>query len=137
MATKNSKSPSRDKKRIIIIEDEKPMLEALVNKFKNEGFETLQASDGAEGLEMSLKEKPDLLLLDIIMPKIDGMTLMKKVREDKKWGKNVPIIMLTNLSDPESVSEATKYGVFDFLVKTDWRLDDVVKLAKERLKMGI
>ena len=123
------------KPRILIIEDEDPMFEALANKFNNVGFETLGARDGEEGYKIAMEEKPDIVLLDIIMPKIDGMTLMKKIREDKKWGSVVPIIMLTNLSDPDSVSEATKYGVFDFLVKTDWRLDDVVSLAKEKLGM--
>jgi DNA-binding response OmpR family regulator len=111
------------------------MLKALGNKFKHEGFEIIEARDGEEGLEAALKQRPDLLLLDIIMPKMDGMTLMKEVRQDKKWGQDVPIIMLTNLSDPESVSEAAKFKVYDFLVKTDWRLDDVVKLAKEKLNL--
>jgi len=121
------------KAKILIIEDEKPMLDALVDKFNAEDFEVSGASDGEEGYKKALDEKPDVVLLDIIMPKIDGMTLMKKIRDDKKWGKEVPIIMLTNLSDPDSVSEATKYGVFDFLVKTDWRLDDVVGLVKQKL----
>jgi len=121
------------KAKILLIEDEKPMLEALIDKFNAEDFEVSGASDGEEGYSKALDEKPDVILLDIIMPKIDGMTLMKKIREDKKWGKEVPIIMLTNLSDPDSVSEATKYGVFDFLVKTDWRLDDVVGLVKQKL----
>ncbi len=122
-------------KTILIVEDEEPMLKALGDKFKYEGFKIIEARDGEEGLEAALKQRPDLLLLDIIMPKMDGMTLMKEVRQDKKWGQDVPIIMLTNLSDPESVSEAAKFKVYDFLVKTDWRLDDVVKLAKEKLNL--
>lgn len=123
------------KKSILIVEDETPMLQALVNKFKNEGLEVISAIDGEEGLTVALKEHPDLILLDIIMPKMDGMTLMKKVREEKDWGQDVPIVMLTNLSDPDSVSEAAKFGVYDFLVKTDWKLDDMVKLVKERLNL--
>ena len=120
-------------KTILIVEDEEPMLEALINIFKKEGIELLQARDGEEGLNLAMKEKPDLVLLDIIMPKIDGMTVMKKIRENKRWGKNVPIIMLTNLSDPDSVSEAAKYQVYDFLVKTDWKLDEVVKFVMGKL----
>jgi len=58
---------------------------------------------------------------------------LKKIRGDVKWGGSVPIIMLTNLSDPTNVSEAARYQVYDFLVKTDWRLDDVVKLADEKI----
>lgn len=109
------------------------MLSALGEKFELEGFDVLLAADGETALEMAKNEKPDILMLDIIMPKMDGLTLMKKVREDKHWGAEVPIMMLTNLSDPENVSEAARYQVYDFLVKTDWRLDDVVSLVKEKL----
>ena len=126
---------TENKKTILIIEDEVAMLRALVEKFGKEGFNTLSAQDGEEGYEVAMKENPDFLIIDIIMPKMDGITLMKKIREDEKWGVEVPIIMLTNLSDPESVSEAAKYKVYDFLVKTDWRLNDVVKLVKEKLNL--
>jgi DNA-binding response OmpR family regulator len=122
-------------KTILIIEDEEPMLKALVDKFTSEGFKVIEAKDGEEGYNTATGKHPDLILLDIIMPKMDGMTLMKKIREDKKWGKGVPIIMLTNLSDSDSVSEAAKYNVYDFLVKTDWRLDDIVKLVKDKLSL--
>jgi two-component system, OmpR family, alkaline phosphatase synthesis response regulator PhoP len=122
-------------KKILFVEDEIAMLNALANKFKQEGFEIFTASDGEEGVKVALKEKPDLLMLDIIMPKLDGLGVIKEVRENAKWGKDVPIIMLTNLSDPEHVSEAAKYGVYDFLVKTDWRLDEVVQMV--RTKLGI
>ncbi len=122
-------------KKILFVEDEIAMLNALESKFKQEGFEVFTASDGEEGVKLALKEKPDLLMLDIIMPKLDGLGVIKKIRENAKWGKDVPIIMLTNLSDPEHVSEAAKYGVYDFLVKTDWRLDEVVQMV--RTKLGI
>lgn len=119
-------------KKILIAEDEEAMLQALVSKFEKSGFDVIPARDGAEGFEKAMKEKPDILMLDIIMPKIDGLELLKKIREDK-WGLHVPIILLTNLSDAYNVSEAGKYGVYDFLVKTDWRLDDIVTLVKEKL----
>jgi PleD family two-component response regulator len=68
-----------------------------------------------------------------MMPKMDGLTVMKKIREANEWGADVPIIMLTNISDPVHVAEAAKVGVFDFLVKTDWKLDDVVRIVKEKI----
>lgn len=126
--------PSGETK-ILIVEDEEAILKALVDKFKKEGFEVLSASDGDEGFNLAVKEKPDVILLDIIMPKKDGMTMMKELRGEEKWGSEVPIVMLTNLSDPESVSEASKFGVYDFLVKTDWHLNDVVKLIKQKLTL--
>lgn len=123
------------KKIILVVEDEVAMLEALANKFRKEGFEVIQCEDGEDGFAKSREHHPDLVMLDIIMPKMDGITLMKKIREEGEWGSEVPIIMLTNLSDPESVYEAAKYKVYDFLVKTDWKLDDVAKLVKEKLNI--
>lgn len=120
-------------KKILIIEDEIAILEALVGKFQRSGFNVVGAQDGMDGLEKAKEEVPDLILLDILMPKMDGIEVVKHIRSDFKWGSDVPIIMLTNLSDPESVSEVAKYNVYDFLVKTDWRLDDVVDLVKEKL----
>jgi len=128
--------PNLDKT-ILVIEDEEPMLNALVKKFQKEGFNVLKAQDGNEGLESALKNKPNIMVVDIIMPKLDGISLIKRVRmEGGEWGKEVPIIMLTNLSDTESVSEAANFGVYDFLVKTDWRLDDVVRLVKQKLNLA-
>lgn len=125
-----------DKKTILIVEDEELMLIPLSEKLSNQGFEVLKAHDGEEGLKKALKLHPDMVILDIVMPRMDGMTAMKKIREDNGWGKDVPIVMLTNLNDPDKVSEAANYNVFDFLVKTDWRLDDVVDFIKQKLDMG-
>lgn len=120
-------------KKILIAEDEAPMLEALANKFKKEGFTVLTAVDGQTAYDLANREHPDMMLLDIIMPKLDGISLVKKIRQVSHWGEDVPMIMLTNLSDPQSVSDAANYGVFDFLVKTDWRLEDVADLVKKKL----
>ena len=89
-------------KRILIVEDEVPMLEALVNTFEENEFFALKATDGQVGLEVALKEHPDLILLDLILPKMDGMTLMKKLRQDP-WGKNVPIIVVTNRDSDNTI----------------------------------
>ncbi len=126
---------AEDTKKILIVEDEEAMRQALMDKFKASGFEVIGAPDGVAGLEMASSEKPDLIMLDILMPKMDGISLTKGIRTVGNWGKDVPIIMLTNLSDPDSVSEVAAYGVYDFLVKTDWRLDDVVALAKKKLNL--
>ncbi len=126
---------SNDTKIILIVEDEDAMRHALAEKFKHSGFEVLTAPDGEAGLDIANKEKPDLVMLDILMPKMDGISLTKNIRNGSSWGKNVPIVMLTNLTDPDSVSEVAGYGVFDFLVKTDWRLEDVVDLVKKKLNM--
>lgn len=119
-------------KKILIIEDEKSLVKALIKKLESEGFEVSVAYDGVEGLQKSLDEKPGLVLLDLILPKMDGMTYLAKLREDD-WGKSVPVIILTNLSDDKKVLEAQKDGVYDYLIKTDWSLEDVIKMVKEKL----
>lgn len=119
-------------KKILIVEDETAMLKILVYRFKHEGFVIFKAKNGEDGLKFAFKEHPDLILLDIILPKIDGMTVLKRLREDE-WGKNVPVIILTNLVEGEKVSKALEKGVYDFLIKTDWELEDVVKRVREKL----
>ena len=122
------------KKRLLIVEDESPLLEILVEKFESSGFETLKAQDGEEGLSSALLNHPDLILLDIILPKMDGIEMLRRLRTDA-WGKDAAVVLLTNLSDSDKVAEATRYQVYDFLVKSDWKLEDVVEKVKDKLKM--
>lgn len=121
-------------KKILIIEDEESLLKVLDLKFKEEGFEVLRAVNGEEGLALATEHKPDIILLDIIMPKMDGITMLKKLRETP-YGKSTNVIILTNLSDSASVVESMKVGVYDYLVKTNWTLDAVVQRVKKVLKM--
>lgn len=118
--------------KILIIEDEQSLLKALQSKFEREDFVVIVARDGEEGLEKSFSEHPDLILLDIIMPKMDGLIMLERLRRDD-WGKTVPVIMLTNLSDESKVTEAIQRGSFDYLVKSDWNINDVVDKVKNRL----
>ena len=119
-------------KKILIIEDEPSLREALNDKFSQEGFEVEQAPDGELGLSLALGTKPDLILLDIIMPKLDGISMLEQLREDER-GKHIPVIILTNLSDNEKLAKAMELGSHDYLVKTDWKLEDVVKKVKEKI----
>lgn len=119
-------------KTILIAEDEETLFNALAIKLKASGFKVAMARDGEECLAKALQEHPDLILLDIVMPKMDGMTALTKLREDK-WGKSVPVIILTNLSNAEDAEKATKKGVFDYLVKANWKLEEVVEKVKKTL----
>lgn len=121
-------------KTILIVEDERPLLKALTVKLLREGFKILQATDGEMGLSEALGKHPNLILLDIIMPKMDGLTMLNKLREDN-WGKTVPIIVLTNLIDDAKISQSIRNNDFDYLVKTDWKLEDVVRKVKEKLQL--
>jgi len=119
-------------KKILIVEDLPETIKLLAEKFNLEGFDVLEASNGEDALKIALSEQPDIILLDIVLPKMDGLTMFKKLRKEEK-GKNIPVIILTILSDAEKIDEALRAGVFTFLVKTEWTLDDVVKKVKETL----
>lgn len=127
-----TKSKTDSKKSILIIEDESVLLELLSDKFEESGFKVICAECAEEGIKMALQSHPDLILLDIILPKMDGLTMLKKLRQHK-WGSSIPVIILSNLSDQEKVSEAMAYGVYDFLVKSDVKLSDVVSQVREVL----
>lgn len=121
-------------KKILVVEDEVALRNILVEKLKLEGFDVIEAKNGEEGLEISIDQKPNLILLDIIMPKMDGLKMLEKLREDK-WGKKVPVIVLTNLSSGMEMSKSAENGVLSYLVKTDWKLEDVVNKVKETLRL--
>ena len=123
-------------KKILVVEDEAPLRTAVSDILGFEGFTVFQAKNGQEGLDLALKEHPDLILLDLMMPIMDGLTMLEKLREDKTWGKSAAVILLTNINDPEKVAQATEAGSFDFLVKSDWNIEDVVKKIKLRLNIA-
>ena len=120
------------KKKILIVDDEAPLSKVLKDKFESTGFEVLTAKNGEEGLMKAVTQKPDLILLDIVMPRLDGMTMLKKLREDE-WGKGVEVILLTNLSDNDKVRQALKNNVYDYLIKSNWKLEDLVIKVKEKV----
>ncbi|HSW89104.1 MAG TPA: response regulator [Candidatus Saccharimonadales bacterium] len=119
-----------DQKTILIIEDEETLRHAVITKLEHEKFIVLHASDGLSGLDLALKEHPDIILLDIIMPVMDGLTVLKKLSEDA-WGKTVPVILLTNLSDELKVTERFPGNVVKYLVKSDVNLEDIVNIIQE------
>lgn len=112
-------------KKILIIEEENSLRGILRGVLKEKGFSILEALDGEAGLETAIREHPDLILLDIMLPKMDGMTMVKKLREDS-WGKNAQIFVLTNSSDPEKIEQAMESKVFTYLIKNDINVELLV-----------
>jgi DNA-binding response OmpR family regulator len=117
---------------ILIVEDEKSLRDALRDKFTREGFTVLEATNGEDGLAVAVHSRPALILLDIVMPRMDGITMLKMLRKDA-WGIGAKVIFLTNLSEFTKVSEAMEQGSFNFLVKSDWKIKDVVVKARSLL----
>ena len=89
--------------KILIVEDEKSLSDALLKKFTREDFEVLVENNGEDGLATALREKPDVILLDLNIPKLDGMALLKNLRRDNLYGKSAKVIILTNSYDIEKV----------------------------------
>lgn len=120
-------------KTILIVEDDRALSLTLKDNFEKEGFGIILAKDGVEGLKFALEQKPDLILLDIVMPNMDGMTMMRKLREDVR-GKKVPIIILTNLESDDAIMKGViRDEPSYYLVKANWKMEDVIEKVKERL----
>ncbi|MFA6105607.1 MAG: response regulator [Patescibacteria group bacterium] len=120
-------------KKVLIIEDDVSLLKVLSSGLSNQEFEVITAVDGEEGLAVALREKPNLILLDLFMPKMDGITMLKKLREDE-WGKKVKVIILTNIEDREKLAAAVENRVYDYMIKTNWNISDVLKKIRIELK---
>lgn len=118
------------------MEDELYLLNILCDKFKREGFRVIKATNGKTGMQAAIKSKPDLILLDIIMPLVDGVTMIKQMRQDERTA-NIPVIIISNLSEVERITEAlgAKNGIIEYLVKSHWSLEGVVKKVKETLQL--
>lgn len=122
-----------ESKRVLVVEDDRVLRKVVVDHLKLDGFTVIEAEDGAAGLSLALSEHPDVTLLDVVMPKMDGMTVLEKIRESD-WGKNAKIIMLTNLSDSEKIAHAAEKGVSDYLVKADWDIESIIEKVKEKAR---
>lgn len=120
-------------KKILVVEDESPLRVALSNELENAGYLVLQAKDGVEGLDVALEQQPTLILLDIAMPRMDGFTMLDRLREDA-WGKNVKIIILTNYdADDEKMYRVIKDQPSYYLVKSNNTLEEILEKVQDVL----
>lgn len=124
------------KYKILIVEDESSLQTSLKEFLSMENFETVSAFNGEEGIELAAKENPDLILLDIILPKKNGFEVLEEIKKNKETEK-IPVILLTNLESTEDVNRAFEMGVTTYLIKSSYTLEDIVKKIKETLGLGI
>lgn len=120
-------------KKILFIEDEPALQRTFGDIFKQAEYELVSALDGEIGLRLARSEKPDLILLDLILPKIDGFEVLKRLKEDLET-KKIPVIILTNLEAMEDVDKALELGATTFLVKTQYTLEEVIKKVEKALQ---
>lgn len=126
---------STPKTKILIIEDDPSMRKILIDQLQYEGFDVIAAGDGEEGLKKAIAESPRLILLDILMPQMDGLTMLEKLRQESPYGKLVPVILLTNLSadSEEIIKKVAKTEPLYYIVKTSLSIKEIAKKIKERL----
>ena len=120
-------------KNILVVEDDSSLSSALSKKLVVEGYNVEVAKNGLEGLEQLKVDHFDLILLDVMMPEMDGITMLKKVRSSGK-NKDIPVILISNVDDPDIIIKTLSLGSFDYLVKSDWTIKDIV--AKVRGRIG-
>lgn len=124
-------------KKILIIEDEPPMRDAVSDTLKQHNFSIITADNGKDGLDLALKEHPDLILLDIFMPKMDGLSMLESLRADG-WGQNVSVIVLTNLN-PDSdntIKAILEHKPAFYLIKSNVTLEAIVAKVNEVLNIA-
>jgi len=119
-------------KKILFIEDESALQKNLSDLFSRENYETISALDGEIGLSLAKNKKPDLILLDLILPKASGLDVLKKLKEDKDT-KNIPVIVLTNLESMGDIEKTLALGATTYLVKSSYSLDEVLEKVKKTL----
>lgn len=118
-------------KKILLIEDEELMIELLEKKLNREGYQVVIAKDGIEGLEKAKKEAPDIILTDVVMPRMGGFEVMEKLGKDEAL-KMIPVIVISNSGQPVELDRAKRLGAKDWLVKTEFDPQEVVdKVIKQ------
>jgi two-component system alkaline phosphatase synthesis response regulator PhoP len=116
--------------KILIVEDEFFLRNILEKKLQAEGFDVILASDGVEAVEKTVKEVPDLILLDLILPKKNGFEVLEEIKKDP-YLKDIPVIIISNLGQEIDIDRAKKFGVNEYLIKAHTSLDTVVEKIKE------
>ncbi len=121
------------KKKILIIEDEQTLAKSLSDKLTREGYEVIAEIDGAMGLKRVIEEMPDLVILDIILPGLNGLEVLKSLKGRDKT-KNVPVILVSNVDDMKSTRDAKKLGAANYLLKSNVTLANIIEEIKKHIK---
>ncbi|PIZ96308.1 MAG: response regulator [Candidatus Magasanikbacteria bacterium CG_4_10_14_0_2_um_filter_33_14] len=119
---------------VLLVEDDTFLGNIYKTKFELEKFKIVVATDGQEGLEMAKKKKPDIILLDVLMPKMDGFTVLENLKKDKNLAQ-IPVILLTNLGQKDDVEKGLELGAVDYLIKAHFKPSETVDKVKDVLQL--
>ncbi|OGY76107.1 MAG: hypothetical protein A2445_04025 [Candidatus Jacksonbacteria bacterium RIFOXYC2_FULL_44_29] len=120
-------------KKILIVEDEQSLLKLLELNFKSSGYEVFKAINGEEAFAVAMREQPNLILLDILLPGESGINVLERLKKNEKT-KAIPVVMLTNFNEPERIEQARKKGAVDYLVKSSNDPSTVLEKVKKYLE---
>jgi len=123
-------------KKVLIIEDDRFLRKVIVKKLSREKYQTTEAADGEEGLKLAQSESPDLILLDLVLPQMDGFEVLERIKNNKSISK-IPVIILSNLGGTDKMNKGLKMGAADFLIKAELNPGEIVfriKAVLERSK---
>jgi DNA-binding response OmpR family regulator len=120
----------KDKTKILIVEDDNFLIKAYQIKFERSGFNVIIAMDGDEGLKIAKKEKPAVIVLDLMLPKMNGFEFLKKIKSDEDM-KSIPVVALSNLGQKSDQEKALSLGAAEYFIKTEHTLEEIIeKISK-------
>ena len=122
-------------KKILVVDDDPTFIKVMTDKLSSVGYEVISAKDGEEGLKMAFEIKPDLVLLDVKMPKLDGIGFLKAIKE-KKDVEPIPVLITSNLGTVDQISEGIALGVKGYIIKSNESLDTIVKEIENVFKLN-
>ncbi len=121
---------AKNQKRILIVEDDEILSDIYAVKLELEGYEVIMAAEGRKGIEAAISKQPDLILLDIVLPKINGFEVLKILKKNKKM-KTTPVVFLSNLGQDYEVKKGLELGAVKYLVKSNYTPAQVIQIVKE------
>jgi len=121
--------------KILVIEDDKFLRKVIVRKLSDEGYEIIEAIDGEKGLIVAREEKPDLILLDLVLPEIDGFEVLSELKKDKDTFE-IPVIILSNLGEKKNVEKGIKMGATDYLIKARLEPSEIAQRVQMALNQN-
>jgi len=120
-------------RKILIVEDDKFLRELMIRKLVNEGYQTIEATNGEEGVKTAKSEKPDLVLLDLVLPGIDGFEALARIRKNQETA-NLPVIILSNLGQKEDIERGLELGATDYMIKAYFSPGEIIEKIASILK---
>ncbi len=118
-------------KKVLLVDDDPSITNPLSERLTGAGHTVFVAHTGTEGLAIAVKEHPDLTLLDIMMPQMNGWEMLEELKKDD-WGKTASVVILTNMDDMDNVSQAVAHEAHEYIIKGSWTMDDIVRKVEEK-----